>query len=154
IINLDDAFAAQFIEATKHCRQIGFSLTDSEYQFAAVHARQITFDSAGRASFDLHFEGSCVPVNLRLPGKHNVVNALAAAACALAAGAPLSAIPGGLNNFTGEKGRMQLLSGPRNCILVDDTYNANPGSVRAAIDYLSERHGSRCLALGALGGVW
>lgn len=151
IINLDDAFAAHFIEATKHCRQIGFSLTDSEYQFAAVHARQITFDSAGRASFDLHFEGSCVPVNLQLPGKHNVVNALAAAACALAAGAPLSAIPGGLNNFTGEKGRMQLLSGPRNCILVDDTYNANPGSVRAAIDYLSERHGSRILVLGDLG---
>ena len=86
IINLDDQFAPQFIEATKHCRQIGFSLTDVAQPFPSMGARNIKFDAAGRASFELHYASDKVPVNLLLPGLHNVANALAAAACAMAAG--------------------------------------------------------------------
>jgi UDP-N-acetylmuramoyl-tripeptide--D-alanyl-D-alanine ligase len=151
VINLDDSFASQFIAATRHCRQVGFSLTAINHPFPSVHARKIDFDSAGRASFELHYLEESVPVHLLLPGLHNVANGLAAAACALAAGVTLQHIASGLKNFAGEKGRMQIFSGPRNCSVIDDTYNANPGSVRAAIDYLSERPGTRILVLGDLG---
>lgn len=151
VINLDDQFAPQFIEATKHCRQLGFSLAGIDRHFPSVHARKIALDSAGRASFQLSYAQEEVQVHLLLPGLHNVANALAAAACAIAAGVSLDNIARGLKQFAGEKGRMQILSGPHHCALVDDTYNANPGSVRAAIDYLSERSGTRILVLGDLG---
>jgi UDP-N-acetylmuramoyl-tripeptide--D-alanyl-D-alanine ligase len=151
VINLDDQFAPQFIETTKHCNQIGFSLAGINGSFPSVHAHKIDLDSAGRATFELHYGEGSASVHLLLPGLHNVANALAAAACAIAAGVKLHDIACGLQNFAGEKGRMQIFSGPQNCALVDDTYNANPGSVRAAIDYLSERTGTRILVLGDLG---
>ena len=151
VINLDDQFAPQFIESTNHCRQIGFSLKGQGGSIPTVNAQQIDFDSAGRASFELHYGNDSARVRLLLPGLHNVANALAASACAVAASVALQDIARGLENFTGEKGRMQIFSGPRNCTLIDDTYNANPGSVRAAIDYLSGRPGTRILALGDLG---
>lgn len=151
VINLDDQFAPQFMEATKHCHQIGFSLKDQDGPIPTVSAQQIDFDSAGRAFFELWYGNDNARVRLLLPGLHNVANALAASACAIAAGVALQDIARGLENFAGEKGRMQIFSGPRNCTLIDDTYNANPGSVRAAINYLSARPGTRVLALGDLG---
>ena len=79
------------------------------------------------------------------PAAHNVKNALAAAACALAAGCPLDAIARGLEAFEPVKGRSQLQALQRDgatVTLVDDTYNANPDSVRAAIDVLAELPGA------------
>lgn len=151
VINMDDSFASQFIETTQACRQLGFSLSGVEDNFPVVKAENIIFDSAGRASFDVRFGDKAVPTHLLLPGKHSVANALAAAACALAVGVTLEQVATGLQKFTGEKGRMQIFSGPRHCTVVDDTYNANPGSVRAAIDYLGGRPGHRILVLGDLG---
>jgi UDP-N-acetylmuramoyl-tripeptide--D-alanyl-D-alanine ligase len=81
---------------------------------------------------------------------------LAAAACALAAGAPLAAIAAGLEAFEPVKGRSRALSlklDGRPITLVDDTYNANPDSVRAAIDVLAELPGPRLLVLGDMGEV-
>lgn len=151
VINLDDAFAEQFLKATQQCRQIGFSLAKSDRAIPAVYAQAIEFDSVGRASFALCYQGEMQPVRLLLPGQHNVANALAAAACAIAAGVNLSDIAAGLGKFSGEKGRMQIYDGPRGARIVDDTYNANPASVRAAIDYLSNCPGNRVLVLGDLG---
>lgn len=151
VINLDDVFAPQFINATRHCQQIGFSLKEAGSEFPAVYARNREFDSIGRASFDLFFSGESTSVHLALAGQHNVANALAAAACALAAGVSLADVAAGLGIFSGEKGRMQILNGPQGSRVVDDTYNANPSSVRAAIDYLSGRPGTRILVLGDLG---
>ncbi|MDP1742896.1 UDP-N-acetylmuramoyl-tripeptide--D-alanyl-D-alanine ligase [Polaromonas sp.] len=94
--------------------------------------------------------------SLQLAGRHNVKNALAAAACALAAGVPLSAIASGLSDFSPVKGRsraLQLLSSGRKITLIDDSYNANPDSVRAAIDVLAEMPGPRLLVLGDMGEV-
>jgi UDP-N-acetylmuramoyl-tripeptide--D-alanyl-D-alanine ligase len=95
-------------------------------------------------------------LSLRVAGRHNVKNALAAAACALAAGAPLDAIVRGLEAFVPVKGRSQVgtlrLHG-RDATLVDDTYNANPDSVLAAIDVLAELPGPRWLVLGDMGEV-
>ncbi len=93
---------------------------------------------------------------LRVAGAHNVRNALAATASALAAGCPLEAVARGLEGFQPVKGRSQLKAlqrGGRAVTLVDDTYNANPDSVRAAIDVLAALPGPRWLLLGDMGEV-
>ncbi|MFD2301250.1 UDP-N-acetylmuramoyl-tripeptide--D-alanyl-D-alanine ligase [Paracidovorax citrulli] len=98
---------------------------------------------------------------LRIAGRHNVANALAATACALAAGAPLDAIARGLAAFEPVKGRSRAFvatvaqpgGAPRRITAVDDTYNANPDSMRAAIDVLAELPGPQLLVMGDMGEV-
>ena len=95
-------------------------------------------------------------LQLNVAGWHNVKNALAATACALAVGCPLDAIRRGLEAFEPVKGRSQVKSFSRAgqvVTLIDDTYNANPDSVRAAIDVLASMPGPRWLVLGDLGEV-
>lgn len=94
--------------------------------------------------------------SLQVAGRHNVKNALAATACALAAGAPLAAISAGLSAFVPVKGRSRALQrqvAGHALTLIDDSYNANPDSVRAAIDVLAELPGPRLLVLGDMGEV-
>ena len=93
---------------------------------------------------------------LHVAGAHNVRNALAATACALAAGAPLAAVVAGLQAFVPVRGRsaaQRLHWRGRDITLVDDSYNANPDSVRAAIDVLASLPGPRWLLLGDMGEV-
>jgi len=100
---------------------------------------------AGQLAFRLH-----------IAGRHNVRNALAAAGCALGAGVPLEAVVRGLESFEPVKGRSRALAvqlGARALTLVDDTYNANPDSARAAVDVLAELPGPRLLVLGDMGEV-
>lgn len=97
-----------------------------------------------------------VATHLHIAGRHNVTNALAAAACTVAAGAPLAAIAQGLNDFVPVKGRSRAFSvhsAGREITVVDDTYNANPDSMRAAIDVLAELPGPQLLVLGDMGEV-
>ncbi len=94
--------------------------------------------------------------SLQVAGRHNVKNALAAAACALAAGVPLSFIAAGLSAFAPVKGRSRALPvhlQGRVLTLIDDTYNANPDSMRAAIEVLAELPGPRLLVMGDMGEV-
>ena len=104
----------------------------------------------------MHTPAGQMNTQLHIAGRHNVGNALAATACALAAGVPLSLIAQGLSAFEPVKGRSrafgvvcqgQAITG------VDDTYNANPDSVRAAIDVLAELPGPHLLVLGDMGEV-
>jgi UDP-N-acetylmuramoyl-tripeptide--D-alanyl-D-alanine ligase len=93
---------------------------------------------------------------LHIAGRHNVGNALAACACAMAAGVSLDVIAQGLNNFEPVKGRSRAFGvqcAGRHITVVDDTYNANPDSVRAAIDVLAELPAPRLLVLGDMGEV-
>ena len=93
---------------------------------------------------------------LHIAGRHNVGNALAATACALAAGVSLDVIAQGLNSFEPVKGRSRAFGiqcAGRQITVVDDTYNANPDSVSAAIDVLAELPGPRLLVLGDMGEV-
>lgn len=93
---------------------------------------------------------------LNLVGAHNLKNSLAAVACAVAAKIPLAAIAQGLNAFEAVKGRsrgLTLVSGARSIVLVDDSYNANPDSVLAAIEVLAELPAPRLLVLGDMGEV-
>jgi len=93
---------------------------------------------------------------LHIAGRHNVTNALAAAACALAAGVPLPAIAQGLQDFVPVKGRSRAFSqrvAGRDITVVDDTYNANPDSMRAALDVLAELPGPQLMVMGDMGEV-
>ena len=86
-------------------------------------------------------------------GVHNVRNALAAAACTLAIGVPAEAIVRGLASFAPVNGRLQRKQAACGALVIDDTYNANPDSVRAAIDVLAGANGQRVLVLGDMGEV-
>jgi UDP-N-acetylmuramoyl-tripeptide--D-alanyl-D-alanine ligase len=109
-------------------------------------------------AWQVHAAGAGVVLRLRLQiaGRHNVKNALAAARCALAAGVPVSAVEQGLDAFVPVNGRSRAVAlttsdGVRT--LVDDSYNANPDSVRAAIEVLRDLPGPRLLVLGDMGEV-
>ena len=98
-------------------------------------------------------QGEQVEVALALPGAHNARNALGAATAALAAGVSLSAVRDGLSAFRGIKGRLQRRPGLNGSTLLDDTYNANPDSVRAGIDVLATTVGKKILVLGDMGEI-
>jgi len=127
--------------------------------FALQGAADVTADAAwGNGGWQvlLRTPGGSTSARLRVAGRHNVKNALAATASALAAGCPLDAIVRGLEAFQPVKGRSQIQTlrrGDVNVTLVDDSYNANPDSVRAAIDVLAELPGPRWLVLGDMGEV-
>ena len=89
-----------------------------------------------------------IQINLPLRGKHNIANAVASAACAHTAGAKLHTIKDGLNNLTQVEGRMECTKLSPDLFLIDDSYNASPGSVKAAIDTLIEINGVSILVLG------
>ncbi len=111
---------------------------------------------SGHWQVDVQTPAGPLAFPLHIAGRHNVRNALAATACALAAGCPLDAIARGLGGFAPVKGRSRafaLTLGKRTLTVVDDTYNANPDSVRAAIDVLAELPGPRLLVLGDMGEV-
>jgi UDP-N-acetylmuramoyl-tripeptide--D-alanyl-D-alanine ligase len=92
-------------------------------------------------------------VGLQAAGEHNVRNALAAVACTVAAGIPLERIKEGLDGFAPVSGRLQRKAAANGAVVVDDTYNANPDSVRAAIDVLAGSPAPRVLVLGDMGEV-
>ena len=92
-------------------------------------------------------------LKLAVPGRHNARNALAAAAACLAAGIPLAAVVAGLEGIAGLKGRLQRRKGRFGAAVLDDTYNANPDSVRAGIDVLAATVGRKVLVLGDMGEI-
>ncbi|WP_296946236.1 UDP-N-acetylmuramoyl-tripeptide--D-alanyl-D-alanine ligase [uncultured Massilia sp.] len=98
-------------------------------------------------------DGLTFSVKLSAAGTHNVRNALAAAACALAAGIEVDAIVRGLEAFAPVSGRLQRKQAACGATVIDDTYNANPDSVRAAIDVLAQAPSPRILVLGDMGEV-
>ncbi len=89
--------------------------------------------------------------DLQVPGEHNACNALAATAAAIGLNIPLEAIASGLERFGGVSGRMQRKPARNGAVLIDDTYNANPASLNAAIGVLAMAAGKRVLVLGDMG---
>jgi UDP-N-acetylmuramoyl-tripeptide--D-alanyl-D-alanine ligase len=108
--------------------------------------------AAGHWALALHTPAGSVATTLALPGRHNVANVLAAAACALAVGTPLAAIAQGVAAFEAVAGRSRTVALP-GATLIDDSYNANPDSVLAAIDLLAAMPAPRWLLLGDMGEV-
>ena len=143
VINADDAFAPYFAERAHGRRLIRFGLEAS----ADVTARELVADESG-TRFVLQSPDGEIAVALALPGRHNVLNALAAASLALGAGASLQAIRDGLEAARSVAGRLVTHRLPGGALLIDDSYNANPGSLNAAIDTLAAAPGESWLVLG------
>lgn len=116
-----------------------------------VWAENISFDQLGRANFDLCIENESAFVQLQLPGEHNIKNALIATALTLALDIPLKQISQGLSNIEQVKGRVNLIELNKDITIIDDSYNANVQSVKAAIDLLKQIQGHTILALGDMG---
>ena len=156
----DDACASLWREIAGQRTLLTFSLdspADITAQAVRLTPSQTPSQTSGQAaaggwSLTLHTPAGDFATTLALPGRHNVANALAAAACALAVGTPLSAIAAGLSGFEAVPGRSRTLS-LGGATLVDDSYNANPDSVLAAIDLLAGLPGPRWLLLGDMGEV-
>ncbi len=117
-----------------------------------VYADEIRAE-ATRTICQLHTPKGSAGLVLAAPGLHNLRNALAAAACACAAGTPIDDIVRGLEAFSPVSGRMQPRQLADGFQLIDDTYNANPDSVRAAIDVLAQLEGKKVLVLGDMAEV-
>jgi UDP-N-acetylmuramoyl-tripeptide--D-alanyl-D-alanine ligase len=147
VINFDDQYYAQWCQQAASASLVSFSKSNAAADFYATGIKQST---TGRCDFVLHSMQGGVPVSLPLLGEHNVANAVAAAAAAMAAGASMQQVKEGLEKISAVSGRLKAeRCGDRT--LIDDSYNANPGSVMAAIDVLSGFVGQRCLVLGTMG---
>jgi UDP-N-acetylmuramoyl-tripeptide--D-alanyl-D-alanine ligase len=143
VINADDAFAPLFSQIVGNRRSFRFGIEND----ADVRASRILHEG-GASRFQLHTPAGNAAIALPLPGRHNVMNALAASALAIAAGAGLDAVVEGLHDAQPVKGR-QIAHRLRNgAQLIDDSYNANPGSVSAAIATLAQGGGEAWLVLG------
>ena len=144
VVNADDAFAPYFLARAQGRRSVRFGLEAS----AEISARGIDGDGEG-SRFVLVAPAGEVAVALPMPGRHNVRNALAAAAMALAAGATLGQVRDGLDNVQPVAGRLVSHRLRNGAVLVDDSYNANPGSLDAL---RAELHaGVRLLVKGSRG---
>jgi len=146
VINADDAFAGVMTKAAAGKTLLSFGIQNK----ADVTATELEADALGCYGFQLHWQQQTVAIKLPLAGAHQVNNALATTCVCLALGLSLQEIASGLSALKPVKGRMQPHRLGR-IALVDDSYNANPTSVKAAIDWLREISGNRCLVLGDLG---
>ena len=132
-----------------------FSMTDNTAEKAEVQLLKADWLSDHWA-VEAQTPAGVLRTQLHIAGRHNVCNALAATACALAAGVSLRIIEQGLSSFAPVKGRSRAFDVQcqgRHITVVDDTYNANPDSVRAALDVLAELPAPRLLVLGDMGEV-
>jgi UDP-N-acetylmuramoyl-tripeptide--D-alanyl-D-alanine ligase len=145
VINLDDNYAGYWLDVTSGHRQLTFSFDRDE---ADLFVTDCQVDDRGCYQFTLNAETEQVSIRLGSPGKHNVLNALAAAAVTKAAGCSLEIVKSGLEKFASISGRLEWVLVGNRIRVIDDTYNANPGSLQAAIDLLHELPGKSCLVLG------
>jgi len=143
IINNDDDYASLWQEIAAPYPMSTFGL-DKPADVTA-HAIQL---NQGSSDFTLTTPQGSLPIHLPLPGRHNILNALAASACALACGCVLDTIQEGLQNMQPVKGRLQEYPGIKGSTLIDDTYNANPSSLKVALAVLHNTASPRWLVLG------
>ena len=146
VINIDDNFATQYLHSAKS-RIIKVSLNDSSADCYAKNIKSLD----GAMSFELNLYDKSVDIVINALGDHSVRNALMASAMAYSVGANRQQIQQGLKIFSPVGGRMSRHVGVKGASIIDDSYNANPGSVRAAIDVLASHKGERILVLGDLG---
>ena len=141
VVNMHDRFGNYWRDNVQGHRVIGFGIAPED-------------DVAGTLAPDrlvIRWRGKSVDVRLQVPGEHNQMNALAAAAGACALDIPLDTIRRGLESFSGVEGRLRTFTGHNSATIIDDTYNANPDSVKAAIRVLAANKPPRYLVLGDMG---
>lgn len=149
VLNKDDDFFALWQQIAKDRKVVSFGLD----QTADVTAKEVQSGVENNefvTRFVLSSAGEEIDINLALAGKHNVINALAAAACCLNLGINLAQIKQGLEKMQPVIGRLQPLVGKKGELVIDDTYNANPSSVKAALAVLVQCKGEPWFVMGAL----
>ncbi len=145
IINADDNFAPMWRELAAGYTSIEFALETP----AAITAKWQAHEFG--THIDVHTPKGNFAANLQVPGIHNVRNALAATAVAVALGVSPDVIAVGLEKFSGVAGRLQRKPALNGATVIDDSYNANPASLRAAIQVLTQSAGKKILVLGDMG---
>ena len=148
IVNADDEFAQLFID-----RAGGHAIRTFAMDRDADVRVTIEGDAAFGSNLRLSTWQGTIGVALAIAGRHNALNAAAATAAAVAAGVPLAAVGEGLQKFLPVSGRLVKSVLANGAVVLDDTYNANPDSVRAAIDVLHRIGGRRVLVLGPMAEV-
>ncbi|MDP2522096.1 UDP-N-acetylmuramoyl-tripeptide--D-alanyl-D-alanine ligase [Neptunomonas phycophila] len=148
VVNLDDAAAKQWLARIGNKPRISFSV---KHEKADLYVRHVSRQLNGCFAFDIVHGAASATVTLQVLGAHNIANAAAVSALMLAAGFSLDVVADGLSRFKAVKGRLCTVAGLAGALVIDDTYNANQGSVMAAIDTLAELPGERMLILGDLG---
>ena len=152
VINLDDEFAGFWRQRLAGRRVMTFAL-DARSADVSVDRQQVVTtltESGFETTFPLAIDGQVYPITLGLPGLHNVRNAAAAAAAAAAAGIEPPEIARGLTNMRSVSGRLQTRPAIAGGRLIDDSYNANPGSVKAAVDVLAAVSRPTLIVLGEM----
>jgi len=150
VLNADDAFFDYWQNIAGSRKIITFGIEN----VADVFAKNIDVKIENRqfvTRFDLETNGEKISINLPLAGNHNVLNALAATAATLAFGISLEQIKQGLETMSPVNGRLQLLCGRLGNWIINDTYNANTASLKAALDILDKCGGEHWVILGAFG---
>ena len=153
VLNLDDKAFETWRARAAGRKVLTFAVLNAAADF---HASHITVDARGCPSFTLHTPQGDEHVQLNLLGNHNVANALAAAAAAYALGVSLLGVATGLGAVQPVKGRTVAQLASNGMRVIDDTYNANPSSINAAVDLLKGFAGRKVLVLGDIGelGDW
>ncbi len=147
VINADDRYASSWRAAAAGRRLLTFGV-EQPADFTVRHIATTIESNGPRQQCDLISPAGTGRVCLELAGLHNLRNALGAAAAAYAAGADLSDIVAGLAAVRPVKGRLEFRRAINGALLVDDSYNANPASVRAGLDTFRDVRGARWLVLG------
>lgn len=145
VINADDDHAALWIALAGARKVLTFGIEHAADVRASWQATEYG------SQLEMSSSAEKMQVELHVPGAHNVSNALAAATAALALHVPASAIVAGLNAFSGVAGRLQTKTARHGARLIDDTYNANPASLQAALAVLAHTSGQTILVLGDMG---
>ena len=146
IINADQPWVGQWIKQAGNARKITFGLSEK----ADYRAINIQYQGLNGTQFDLIAPSMALPVSLRLPGAMQVINALAALAVAIELGVPPDRAVDGLRQVVPEIGRGSVVAGRAGGRVVDDSYNANPAAVMAAIDTLARESAYSMLILGPM----
>lgn len=147
VINNDDTFADYWKSSLKTRKIITFGI-ESE---ADVTAKNIQLSAEGKAKFELNYPGGRGIVQLSILGKHNVMNALAATAASYVVGATFPAIIKGLETVSAVTKRLVTCKGFNGSCIIDDSYNANPLSVSAALEILAHSRGEKIFVFGDMG---
>lgn len=147
VINADDPYADLWRGMASRASLLSFGFGEA----ANVRATHVVANDDGTGTrFALNTPAGDAPVRLPLAGRHNVLNALAAAACGVALGLDADVIAAGLERVEAPQGRVSWLNTAKGARVLDDSYNANPGSLRAGMELLAGLPGRRWLALGAM----
>lgn len=148
VMNLDSEFVPLWRELAGSRRIVTFGLTAEDAEFRAEDIRQSLDADGPLLEFRLVTPDGVADARVRLPGRHNAMNAVAAAAATWAGGWSLEEIVAGLARAHGVGGRMTLKKAPGGALVIDDTYNANPAALQAAIEYATALPGETWLVLG------